>query len=207
MAREHPRLERFAPDMVGTPTAGLVHARRPGSRRRERRRSARDRAADVRDARPNARSRHARYLVLERTLALLDSRMAGTDDRTGVLVSVSGHGHRWRDHLSLGRAHGDAGAALHGRRSVPRRRPDATGLRRSGPQDVQVARQHHRPDGLGRNIRCRRVSHLDSPPDAPREPGDPLPRVTRRRGAQLQQQDLERYPVYSLHCPRGCRRL
>ena len=63
-----------------------------------------------------------------------------------------------RDHLPVGRAHGDAGPALHGRRAVSRRRHHAARLRRRRTQDVEVARQRHRSDGSGREVRRRRRS-------------------------------------------------
>ena len=73
--------------------------------------ASRHRAATVPNHRPNPRSRYARHVVLERHLAVLDSRLAATKRRNSVLVSVASDGHGRRNHLSLGRPDGDDGTA------------------------------------------------------------------------------------------------
>src|SRR6202162_1101669 len=117
VAREHSRLERFAPGLVGPPASGVVRPEGRNDRRRERRRSLRARPARARHHATHARTRYARHLVFQRTLAVLDSRLAREDARIRTLVSQSGHGHEPRHHLLVGRADGDA------RHEVRRRHP------------------------------------------------------------------------------------
>ncbi len=121
----------------------------------------------------------------------------GRNGGAALLVPVANDDYRRRDPLSLGGADGDAGAALHGPRSIPRRRHHAVGLRCRRAQDVEVARQHHRSDGASGEVWRGRISALDPSADASREPGGSLSRVALRRGTQLQQQDLECNAVHA----------
>ncbi len=98
----------------GHQTSGLVHAFRRDRGRGNAGRSAgyRARAAWHDGAYP--RSGHARHLVLERSVAVLDPGLAAANAGTGALVSFASDGHRRRNHLSVGRAHGNARLEIHG---------------------------------------------------------------------------------------------
>ena len=108
----------------------------------------------------SARSRHARHVVLERLVAVLDFGLAREDARTRVLVSVPSPDHGLGDHLSLGRAHGDARHALSSA-SIPFPTVFITPLvfDAQGRKMSKSLGQRDRPDGSDRKVRRRRVSH------------------------------------------------
>ena len=87
----------------------------------------------------------ARHLVFVGTVAVLDARLARRDTRTRPLLSGRRAGDRVRHHLFLGRPDDDDGAALHGRGAVSHRLHPCAGARRARPENVEVARQYHRP--------------------------------------------------------------
>ncbi len=127
--------------------------------------------------------RHARHVVFERPLAVLDPGVAEADAGTCVLVSVASDDHRVGDHLLVGRAHGHARVAPHRKAAVCERLHHAARLRQSRAQDVEVAWKRDRSARRHRQIRRRRVSHGHASADAPRGPRDSLSRVALRRSA------------------------
>ena len=86
VAGEHSRLERLAADLVG-PSAPGWYAPDGRSRRRDRRRSARIAREQLRHDRLSAGPRYARYVVLQRFVAVLDPGLARADAGTALLVS------------------------------------------------------------------------------------------------------------------------
>ena len=148
----------------------------------------------------------ARHLVLFGAVAVLDARLARADPRAGALLSDGRARHRLRHHLLLGRPDDDDGAAFHGRRAVPHRLHPRPGARRARPEDVEVARQHHRSARADRPLRLRcaalhaggagraRPRH-----QARRKPGRGLP--------QFRDQAVERGALCADERLRACRRL
>src|SRR6266480_556739 len=63
-------------------------------------------------------------------IAVLDLRLAGPDPRAEDVLPKLPDGDRVRHPVLLGRPHGDAGRALHGRGAVSRRLPARDGARR-----------------------------------------------------------------------------
>ena len=140
------------------------------------------------------------------SMAVLDPRLAGADPRTGPLLSGRRTGHRLRHHLFLGRPDDDDGVALHGRSAVPHRLHPCTGARRARPEDVEIARQHHRSARIDRPLRLRRAAlHVGgagrawSRHQARREPG--------RRLSQFRDQAVERSALCADQRLRAGRRL
>src|SRR5213596_1756571 len=151
---EHPGVEHLAAAVVGSPhprvhlhqvrppvgrpggPAGLPQVRRPG----------------------RAGSGRTRHLVLVLAVALRDARLARPDARLEAVLSRSHAGDGPRDPVLLGGAHD------HGRLPLPRRAPVLNGLparHRAGypaPQDVQIARQRHRPARRRPVVRRRRAA-------------------------------------------------
>ncbi len=100
----------------------------------------------------------ARHLVLVGAVAVFDARLARADAGAEALLPRRRAGDRVRHHLFLGRPHDDAGAAFHGRRAVPHGLHPRAGARRARPENVEVARQHHRPARPDRPLRLRRAA-------------------------------------------------
>ena len=143
---------------------------------------------------PEAGSGRPRHLVLVRAVAVLDVRLAGPDARAEDVLPELRDGDRFRYPLLLGRPHGDAGRALHGRGAVSRRVPARDGARRKGREDVEDARQRDRPARRHREVRSRR------PPLHARVDGGTGPRHqavhrAHRRIPRIREQDLERRPI------------
>ncbi len=207
LAREHPRLERLAPDLVGTSATGLVHARRARGRRRDRRRSAR-RSRSARTARRDL-TRDPDTLDTWFSSGIWPFSILGWPNDSAELrcwypsqVMLTGGEiiFLWVARMVM--------LGLHFMNRVPF--PDvvitplvfdAQGRKMSKSLGNVID-----PMDLVRAVRRRRVSDLDLAPDAAREPRDSLPGVALRRGAQLQQQDLERDSLHRSRCPRACRR-
>src|SRR2546429_606954 len=187
---EHPGLEHLAAAVVGSPhprvqlhqvrppvgrpggPAGLPQVRRPG----------------------RAGSRRARHLVLVLAVALRDARLARPDARLEAVLSRSHAGDGPRDPVLLGGAHD------HGRLPLPRRAPVLDGLparHRAGypaPQDVQVARQRHRPARRRPVVRRRRAAldgHRRPVPRVRPDSRSQRPRDDVRAGPELREQALE----------------
>ncbi len=110
----------------------------------------------------------ARHLVFLGPVAVLDLGLAGGDPRADALLPGRRAGHRLRHHLLLGRPDDDAGAAFHGRGAVPHGLHPRSGARRARPEDVEIARQHHRSRSTSSTasaaMRCAsRLAALASP--------------------------------------------
>src|SRR5205807_1371918 len=188
--REHPGLEHLAAAVVGSPhprvqlhqvrppvgrpggPEGLPQVRRPG----------------------RAGSRRARHLVLVLAVALRDARLARPDARLEAVLSRSHAGDGPRDPVLLGGAHD------HGRLPLPRRAPVLDGLpARHGagypaPQDVQIARQRHRPARRRPVVRRRRAAldgHRRPVPRVRPDSRSQRPRDDVRAGPELREQALE----------------
>ena len=175
-----------------------------GRRRADRQPGAARALPDLRRRAPRARPRRPRHLVLLGALALLDARVAGAHAIAGVLLPDLGARDELRHPLFLGGPHDDDGPQVHGRSPVPGRLHPRPRARRRRSQDVQVARQRHRPARDDGALRHRR---LPLHADGPRRPGA---RHQARRGAdrrlpQLRDQALERLAP-GCDEPRGPRR-
>ena len=114
-----------------------------------------------------AEAKYGRAVVLRRDEDVLDTWFSsalwpfstlGWPEQTAELAALLPRrrpGHRLRHHLLLGRPDDDDGLAFHGRSAVPHRLHPCAGARRARPEDVEVARQHHRPLGADRPLRLR----------------------------------------------------
>ncbi len=198
---EHPRLVRLPPALVGPPDPRLVLRERP----RQRGSGEARRLRPVQPAGPHPGPGRARHLVLLGPLALLHLRLAGRDQGAAHVLSQLGDGDGLRHPLLLGRAHGHARRALHGRGALPHRLPARDGPRREGREDVEDAGQRHRPARAHREVR-RRCAALH-----PRLDGGSGPRHQARNRAhrglpRLRQQDLERGALRAHECGAGAGR-
>ncbi len=120
-----------------------------------------------------------------------------TDGPPGVLSRPRAR-HRARDPLLLGRADDHGRLRVQGRGAVPHGVPARHGARHPASQDVQVARQRHRPARGDRTLRRRRAALHDGERHGSRHRRDPRPGRPRRvvrTGPQLRQQALEHRPL------------
>ncbi len=148
-------------------------------------------------------SRRARHLVLLGAVAVLHPGLARGHAGSAHLLPDQRAGHRVRHPVLLGRADDDVRPVRDARQdaggrlrvgAVPRGGPARPGPGPVRQEDVQVAREHRGPAGLGGPVRCRR----DQVHPGPR--GQPGRRHRHQRGvgrglAQLRQQAVERRPV------------
>ncbi len=144
LARKHPGLERQPPALVGAPHPGVVLPRRARDRERHGRVPGGLRRLRAPRRRPGTGRRHFRHLVLKRSLAILDTGLAGPNARSRPLLSRHRDGDGLRHHLLLGRQDDDARRVAHGRDALPARvleRPDPRPLR---PEDVEDEGQRDR---------------------------------------------------------------
>ncbi len=197
VARGHPRLVHLPPALVGPSHSGVVlrgrrlrphhgepHRRRRVSRLRRRRAAGRGRA---------------RHLVLLLAGAVLEPRLAGPHAGPRGVLPRTHAGVRPRDPVLLGGADDHVGPPLHGRRAVHPHLPARHRPRHPAPQDVEVARQRHRPARGGRALRRRRPPLLARVRDVGRDRRDPRPGRSRglvRRGPELRQQAVERRALH-----------
>src|SRR3954468_15980974 len=136
LADEHPRLERLAPALVGSPDPGVVLPGRP--RQRVARRGRPGRMLGLWAPRDGAHPRpgHLRYVVQLRAVAMVHARVAGRDVGSRNLLPDLSHGDGVRHHLLLGRPDYDARVRADGDRAVPHRLPVGPHPRPDGPEDV-----------------------------------------------------------------------
>ena len=177
------------PALVGPPAAGVV------LRRLRRRRScAETEPQALRRVRLgtelDARDRRARHLVQLGAVAVRHLGLAGRDRRPGVLLPDERAQHGARDHLPLGRAHGDDGPRVHRRHPVRRRLHPLGDPGRRRAAHEQEPRHRHRPAGDDRQVRRRR--HALRPAAHEQHPGRALQRREDRHGPRLRQQAVER---------------
>ena len=207
MDAQHPTLVHLAPIVVGAPDPGLVWAGRHVVRRRDRGRGTGRSASEIRaHGRSAPRRGRARHLVFVRLVAVLDLGVARRDPGARPLLSGRRPCHRFRHHLFLGRADDDDGAAFPGRSAVPRRLHPRPGARRARPEDVEVARQHHRPAGTDRPLRRRRIAVHPGGAGCPR-PRHQARRSPRRGLPQLCHQAVERGALRAAERLRAGRRV
>ena len=191
MDAQHPALVHLAAIVVGPSDPGLVCAGWIGFRCRERRGGGAGGSGEIRrcGAAP-PRGGRARHVVLLRLVAVLDIGLAGEDTRTRALLPGRRACHRLRHHFFLGRPHDDAGAAFHGGCAVPHGLHPCARARRAWPEDVEVARQHHRPARSDRSLWLRRAAlHIGRVGLA--RPRHQARRESRRELAQLRDQIME----------------
>ena len=197
LGRQHARLVHLAPAVVGPPHPDLARPRR----RHRLRGTGRDPARGL-----GAGPRRAGHLVLVGAVAVLHHGLARPHARTGEVLSDKRSGHRLRHPVLLGGPDDDVRHVRRRRsRHHARRAARAAGAvrerlsarpdpRRVRPQDEQVARQQHRPAGLGGGVRRRRAAVHAGPRRQPRRrPVDR--RGPRSRVAQLRHQAVQRHPV------------
>ncbi len=136
----------------------------------------------------------ARHLVQLGAVAVLDPRLAGPHAGTRPLLPRRRARHRFRHHLLLGRPNDDDGAALHGRRAVPRHLHPRPRPRRARPEDVEIQGQRDRSARADRRVRHGRAAlhRLRADRAGPRHQARPR---HRRDLPQLRHQALERGPV------------
>ncbi len=204
---QHPALVHLAPIVVGPSDPGLVRAGRRGVRRRDRGRGGGRGPSEIwARGRSAPRRGRARHLVFVGAVAVLDLGLARRDPGARPLLSGRRAGHRLRHHLFLGRPDDDDGAALQGRSAVPHRLHPRAGARRARPEDVEIARQHHRSAGIDRPLWRRRIAvHLGGA-------GRPRPRHQARRSprrglSQLRDQAVERGTLCAAERLRAGRRV
>ena len=142
-----------------------------------------------------AGSGRARHLVLLRTVAVLDARLAGRHPGPAPLLPLLGDGDRLRHPLLLGGADDLLRARGHGRGAVPHRLPARHRARRRRRQDEQDQGQRARPDRDHRRVRRRRAALRARHPERARATTCKLEHPEGRGRPQLRQQALERDPL------------
>ena len=132
---------------------------------------------------------------------VLQPGLARAHGRSGRLLSGPHAGLRPRDPVLLGRPDDHVRALLHGRRAVHPHVPARHGAGHAAPQDVEVARQRHRPAGGGGAVWRGRAPLLAGVGHVGRDrrhPRSRRPRGVLRAGPELRQQAVERGAVHPL---------
>src|SRR2546427_184345 len=142
----------------------------------------------------DAGSGRARHLVLVGALAVLDVRMARRYSGAEDLLPELRDGDGLRHPLLLGRPDGDARSAFHGPGALPHRPAARDGAGREGREDVEDARQRHRPPRRHHEVR-RGCSALHPRVDGGAGTRHQAVHRAHRRLPGVRQQDLERGPV------------
>ena len=171
LGRRYARLVHLAPTLVGTSHPDLARPRwaagvcGPG----------RDASRGL-----GAGPRRSRHLVLVSPVAVFHHGLAGPHPGSREVLSDQRSRHRLRHSVFLGRPHGDVRDVHIGRRRDHRKRPARPpgpvherlparpDPRRTRPQNEQIARQRHRPSGLGGAVRRRCTAVHSGPRCQPR---------------------------------------